>query len=153
MIRMLVFGLAFGFVLSRSGATNYDLIEQMFLLENLHLMGVIGTAIFVAGVGLFLVRKFNMRTLLGPADISVKPRHAGNLWGGLIFGAGWAITGACPGTALSQIGEGKLTALFTVTGIFLGTILYKKIGDKVLAFLSSKRSDTAPVGGKAAASR
>ncbi len=138
-IAFLIFGTLFGFVLSRAGATEYDKIENMFLLQDLHLMGVISVAILTAATGLFLFRRLKVKASDGkPLAIEAKPRNPGNLWGGLLFGAGWAITGTCPGTALSQIGEGKLTALFTITGIVLGTLLYRKIGDKVLARLSGR---------------
>ena len=141
MVRMLLFGLGFGFILSRVGATDYTLISDMFLLRNFHLMGVIGIAIITAGIGLQIVKRSGMRTIAGTEPrIQAKPRNAGNWWGGLIFGTGWAITGTCPGTALSQLGEGKLIAAFTIAGILIGTRLYLRVGGKFLAWL--KRSDS-----------
>jgi uncharacterized membrane protein YedE/YeeE len=122
-----LFGLLFGFILSKVGATSHDAIAEMFLLQDLHLMIVIGVAILVAGVGLRLMKGCGVKSCQGAAlQINAKPRTSGNLWGGLLFGAGWALAGACPGTALAQLGEGKLVALFTLLGIFIGTELYRR---------------------------
>lgn len=137
MLRYLGFGLLFGFVLVRSGATNPDLIAGMFLLENLHLMGVIGVAIALAAVGFAWIRKRGVAGADGkPLKLQPKPRTAGNLWGGLLFGAGWALTGTCPGTALAQVGEGRLAGLLTIGGIVLGTLAYKAWGPAVEALLA-----------------
>ena len=122
-----LFGLLFGFILSKVGATSHDAIAEMFLLRDFHLMIVISTAILVAGLGFWLMRRFGVKSQSGaPLALSPKPRNSGNLWGGLLFGAGWALSGACPGTALAQLGEGKFVALFTLLGIFLGTELYRR---------------------------
>ena len=122
---VILFGVLFGFVLSRARVTDYDTIAAMFRLGDFHLFGVIGSAIGTAALGLWLLRRAGNHTLLGrPVEIRPKPWHRGAIWGGLIFGAGWALSGACPGTSLVQAGEGKLVALFTVAGILAGTYLY-----------------------------
>ncbi len=127
MIRTLVFGMVFGYILSNAGATDYDVIANMFLLRDFHLMGVMGIAILLAGLGMFWIRRLrDPRALSGAAVvIEPKPRTRGNLWGGLLFGVGWGLTGTCPGTVLAQVGEGKIMALFTLTGIVAGTQMYR----------------------------
>lgn len=121
----LLFGTLFGFILSRARATDYDAIAGMFRLQDLHLMGVIGVAIGVNALGLWLVRRSGTKALTGEAiEMKPKPMKKGMFAAGLIFGVGWALSGACPGTALAQIGEGKVYALFTVAGILAGTWLY-----------------------------
>jgi len=132
-LRIFLFGLVFGFALSRSGATDYDRMSNLFLLTDLHVGGVIVVAIFVAGLGFSFWR---------PDWIQVKPKHTGNLWGGLLFGMGWAITGTCPGTALSQVGEGKIMALATIVGIVMGTALYQRVGARVRASLPNVWGDS-----------
>lgn len=150
MIPTLVFGLLFGFILSRVGATQYDTIANMFLLRDFHLMGVIALAILVAGVGMALFRRYQVKAPDGaPLKIAPKPRKPGNLLGGLLFGAGWALAGACPGTALAQLGEGSLVGLFTVLGIFLGTMLYRRVGARVERSLLKREPGPLP-GGHAA---
>lgn len=114
-------GLVFGFVLQRVGATDYDAIAKMFLLEDLHLAGVIGIAMVVAGIGLGLVRRARTTPWVRYAEVvKPKPMKPGLVLGAMLFGVGWAVTGTCPGTGLAQLGEGQLMALFTVAGMLLG---------------------------------
>jgi hypothetical protein len=115
------FGTAFGFVLSRSGAADYGYVQRMFLFEDLQLYGIIGTAVAVTAPGLWVLERRG-RTL-GGASLVVrpKPRHPGNVIGGLLFGIGWSITGMCPGPVLVNVGEGKLYALAALAGVLVGT--------------------------------
>jgi len=124
-MKNLFFGILFGFLLSKAGATSYDKIKNMFLLSDVHLMFVIGSAIMVGIIGVQIIKRAKLKTLSG-GEIVFHPKdnHTGNVIGGLIFGIGWALTGSCPGTIMSQIGEGKLAALFTLTGAILGTYLF-----------------------------
>lgn len=111
----LFFGALFGFLLSRARATDYTAIVGMFRLTDLHLMGVMAVAIATAALGLALLRRTS------GVKLATKPVCAGIFFGGLVFGVGWALCGACPGTALAQLGEGKLYALATIGGILAGT--------------------------------
>lgn len=133
-IQFTAFGAIFGFLLVRVGATDYDTIAGMFLLSDLHLMGVMGVAMGVAGLGQLHARR---RAARGHdvAMITPKPMKPGLVLGAALFGAGWAITGTCPGTGLAQIGEGKVVALFTVAGILLGSALYRRVGTSIEAGL------------------
>jgi uncharacterized protein len=123
-----LFGALFGFVLSRGRVSDYDTIAGMFRLTDLHLFGVIGAAIGTAALGLWLIRRGGNRTITGdPVEVRRKPWQRGVFSGGLLLGAGWALTGACPGTSLVQVGEGKLLAIFTVAGIALGTYAFGRL--------------------------
>lgn len=119
-------GLAFGFILSRAGATTYDFYAKLFLFEDLQLMWVIGTAATVGAIGVYVLKRSRARVLVGGADIPYegKPYRKTLIPGALIFGGGWGLAGACPGTALAMLGEGKLGALFTIAGILIGTWIY-----------------------------
>ena len=118
------FGALFGFLLSRARASDYEAIRGMFLLTDLHLFGVVGVAVATAAVGLQVLERGALRALGGePIRLARKPYRKAVLLGGLVFGAGWALSGTCPGTALTQLGEGKLYALATVVGILAGTWL------------------------------
>lgn len=124
--RHLGFGVLFGFILSRVGATDYDAIAGMFRLTDLHLVGVIGGAVAVAAIGFAVIKKKHLRARTGEAmAITPKPMTRGVIAGGLAFGVGWALSGTCPGTALAQIGEGRLAGLFTFAGILLGSYLHE----------------------------
>lgn len=119
-------GIAFGFILSRAGATTYDFYAKLFLFQDMQLLWVIAAAAIVGALGVALLKRAKARTLVGDQPISYqgKPYKKGLVPGSLIFGAGWGLAGACPGTALAMLGEGKLGALFTIAGILFGTWLY-----------------------------
>jgi hypothetical protein len=121
----LLLGTLFGFLLSRVRATDYDAIAGMFRLQDLHLMGVIGIAVGVSALGLWLLRRSGVKALNGQAiAMNPRPMKKGMFAAGLVFGIGWALSGACPGTALAQIGEGKLYGILTTAGILAGTWMY-----------------------------
>ena len=121
----LLWGGFFGFVLSRTGASDYNVIRGLFTGEDWTIALLMGTAIGVGLVGMRLLRAAGSRTIRGEAiTIKQKPLTWLNVLGGAVFGIGWGLSGACPGTVLAQLGEGKLLALFTVAGMFGGTYLY-----------------------------
>ena len=116
----LVFGVAFGFVLSRSGAADYNYIQGMFLFERFQLYGIIGTAVVLTAPGLWLLKRRG-RTMTGSTlVVEPKPGHRGNIVGGVLFGVGWSIAGMCPGPIFVNIGEGKLYALAALAGALVG---------------------------------
>jgi uncharacterized membrane protein YedE/YeeE len=126
----LAFGALFGFILSRAGATSYDTVSGMFRLTDLHLFGVIGTAVAVNAVTFGVIAKLHARARNGePIALSKKPLTKGLVAGSLLFGAGWAIAGTCPGTALAQIGEGRLAGAMTFIGMLLGSWLALRLAD------------------------
>ncbi|TAJ19909.1 MAG: hypothetical protein EPO65_05375 [Dehalococcoidia bacterium] len=113
-------GTLFGFVLSRSGAADYDFIQGMFLFTNFQLYGIIGSAVAITAPSLYLLKRYG-KTLTGkPLVIELKPGHRGNVVGGILFGIGWSITGMCPGPILVNIGEGKVYALAALAGSLVG---------------------------------
>jgi hypothetical protein len=122
----LLLGALFGFLLVRIGASDFQLMQEMFLFKNMHLMGVIGLGIVVAFVGVRIIRKYGLRAAIDGRTIELKPKafHRGTVYGGVVFGIGWALTGGCPGTILAQVGEGKLAAVFSLGGVILGTYLF-----------------------------
>ena len=92
----LLLGTLFGFILSRSGAADYDYIQGMFLFERFQLYGIIGTAVVVTAPGLWLLKRYG-RTATGERiTIPLKSLNRGSVVGGLIFGIGWSIAGMCP---------------------------------------------------------
>lgn len=130
-IGYLLTGMLFGFVLSRSGASDYNFIHQMFTGENLKLAFLMGTAIVTGAIGMQIVRLAGNKDVKGKEiQINRKPLNKYTIIGGALFGIGWAVTGACPGTVLAQVGEGKLLALFTLVGMVFGTFVYALIAEK-----------------------
>lgn len=131
----LALGALFGFLLSRAGATTFDHYAGLFLLRDLQLLWVIAAAAATGLVGVTLLRRLAPRSLIGAAPLSFegKPWKRGLVVGSLLFGAGWGISAACPGTAMAMLGEGKLAPVFTVAGILLGTWLYGWQQDRAAA--------------------
>lgn len=120
----LALGTFFGLVLSRSGAADYNYIQGMFLFKEFQLYGIIGTAVVLTAPGLWLIKRYG-KTLDGrPIEIERKPGHRGNIYGGILFGIGWSITGMCPGPILVNIGEGKVYALAALAGALVGAALF-----------------------------
>jgi len=130
-------GTAFGFVLSRSGAADYDFVQGMFLFTNVQLYGIIGTAVALTAPGIWLLEKHG-KTLFGkPLTITTKRRHGGNIVGGIFFGIGWSLTGMCPGPILVNVGEGKLYALAALAGALVGAAIFGKLAPRMGKLLKS----------------
>lgn len=130
-IGFLLFGIFFGFTLSRVGASEYDLIVGMFLGKDYTLVGVIAVAIIVGAIGMQALKRYTKPVRSGEAlKISYKEIKKWSLLGAAIFGLGWGITGACPGTVLAQVGEGKIFGFFTFAGMICGTYIYARLKEK-----------------------
>jgi uncharacterized membrane protein YedE/YeeE len=115
-----VLGAAFGWVLSRSGAADYNCIQRMFLFQSVQLYGMMGTAVALTAPGLWWLKRHGRTAFGEPLTVHPKPRHRGNIVGGVIFGVGWSITGMCPGPILVNLGEGKLYAVGALAGVLVG---------------------------------
>jgi uncharacterized membrane protein YedE/YeeE len=124
-------GTIFGFVLSRSGAADYDYIQGMFLFERFQLYGIIGTAVVLTAPGLWLIKKRGLTAMGRPIAIDLKPLHRGSVVGGLLFGIGWSIAGMCPGPILVNIGEGKVYALAALAGALSGAGVFGALYPKL----------------------
>ena len=124
-----LWGLGFGFIISRAGAVRFDYIRDMFLFRSPQLYFVIGGAIGVAMPLFAWLRWREKGGRMGRPPTKLPWPHRrltpGTLPGAAIFGVGWAITGTCPGPAVVQIGEGHFVALATVAGIFAGNFCYE----------------------------
>ncbi len=123
--KILLLGMIFGFTLTQVRASEYDMIHGMFVGTDLKIAWVILTAIAVGAMGMRILRLTGNKTVSGQAvKISLKPIRRGVLFGAALFGTGWGLSGACPGTVLAQIGSGRVLGLFTLAGMLLGTYAY-----------------------------
>lgn len=113
-------GTVFGFVLSRSGAADYDMIQGMFLFERFQLFGIIGVGVALTAIGLAVIRRVGRTASGTPVAFDEKPLHRGTVAGGLLFGIGWSIAGMCPGPIFVNIGEGKVYAFAALAGALVG---------------------------------
>jgi uncharacterized membrane protein YedE/YeeE len=104
----------------------------MFRMQSFHMYGVIGTAVVVGMISLLIIKKFNIKTLNGEEIvIAKKPFSKGVIYGGFMFGLGWAITGACPGPLFAQIGSGYLVVIITFLSAMAGTWTYGLLQKKL----------------------
>jgi uncharacterized membrane protein YedE/YeeE len=129
-ISILLFGVAFGYFLSKSRASDFDTVLNMFLFTDFQLYGVMAAALTVIALGLFLLRR-NDKNFAKQTDAwENPPLDRKRLIGAFIFGAGWALAGICPGTVFTQLGEGKLSAFFPLIGLFAGVWAFLRFGPK-----------------------
>lgn len=118
-VRYALYGLVFGYILSRIGFSDFGEVHRMFLFADLRLF-----LTFCSGVA------FSFVGFIALTRMSEMPRrvfNAGNIIGGVLFGAGWALTGACPSILLVQLGEGQIAGLATLGGALAGMMIYPSI--------------------------
>ena len=124
-LKYLMTGLLFGIILVKSEVISWFRIQEMFRLQSFHMYGVIGSAIAVGMLSVWLIKKYKVKTIHGePIEFVNKKFHKGNIYGGLLFGFGWAITGACPGPLFAQIGTGATVIIVTLLSAIGGTWFY-----------------------------
>jgi uncharacterized protein len=130
--KYLIVGLLFGIVFIKAEIISWYRIQEMFRLQSFHMYGVIGSAIVVGIISIFLIKKFNIKTIYGEKiEFHDKKFNKGQIFGGLIFGLGWAITGACPGPIFAQIGTGVTVMLVTLLFAIIGTWVYGLLREKL----------------------
>ncbi len=125
-------GIVFGIVFVKAEIISWFRIQEMFQLSSFHMYGVIGTAVMVGIISVFLIKKLKIKTISGEEiHIDNKTFDKGQIYGGLIFGIGWAITGACPGPLFAQIGAGFGVVSITLLSAIAGTWVYGKYAEKL----------------------
>lgn len=131
-IKYLIVGIFFGIIFVKAEIISWFRIQEMFRLQSFHMYGVIGSAVVVGLISVGIIKKFNIKTLEGE-NITFTPKtfNKGQVIGGLIFGLGWGITGACPGPLFAQIGSGFTIVFITLIAAILGTWVYGKFRDKL----------------------
>ena len=128
----LIAGIFFGILLVKSEVISWFRIQEMFRLQSFHMFGVIGSAVVTGAISVWLIKKLRLKTVKGePITIADKKFHKGTIYGGLLFGFGWALTGACPGPLFAQIGNGASVIVVTLLSAIIGTWLYGRIQHKL----------------------
>jgi uncharacterized membrane protein YedE/YeeE len=124
-LRVLILGMLFGIVLVKSEVVSWFRIQKMFRFEEAHMYLIITSAIVVGAISLLIIKRLQMKTVDSTSiEIVEKPFNRGTVIGGIIFGMGWAITGACPGPIYAQIGSGAYMAIVTFAAAMGGMYLY-----------------------------
>jgi uncharacterized membrane protein YedE/YeeE len=128
----LLMGTYFGIVLTKSEVVRWQRVHDMFLFNEPHMYLIIGVGVGVAMVSMLIIKRLSAKTVEGkPIEYKPKPFHKGVMIGGTIFGAGWAIAGACPGPIYAQIGGGAWMSLFTLAGALVGMFTYAALKPKL----------------------
>jgi uncharacterized membrane protein YedE/YeeE len=131
-LKYLLVGVGFGIILIKAEIVSWFRIQEMFRLQSFHMYGVIGSAIMVGMTSVWLIKKFNIKTIYGETiAFHAKAFNKGQIYGGLLFGLGWAVTGACPGPLFAQIGSGTSVIIVTLLSAIAGTWVYGYFRDKL----------------------
>lgn len=132
-IKYLLVGAIFGITLAKAEVISWYRIYEMFRFQSFHMYGVIGSAVVIGIIFVQIIKRTNMKSLDGepivipPKQMSI-PRY---LFGGIIFGLGWAMTGACPGPMFILIGNGITVVIVMVLAAILGTYVYGLLRNKL----------------------
>jgi len=132
-IKFLLAGTLFGIVMAKSEAFSWFRIQEMFRFQAFHMYGIIGTAVVLGVIGVALIKKYQMRDLSGN-PIVFYPKEKSTLRyliGGTIFGLGWALSGACPGPMVVNIGYGYASMIVVFLFAIIGTYLYGILKNKL----------------------
>ena len=130
--KYVIMGLLFGIILVKSEVISWYRIQEMFRLQSFHMFGVIGSAVVTGIISVWVIKKFNIKTIRGEKiELPTKKFNKGQIYGGLIFGFGWAITGACPGPLFAQIGTGFSVVIVTLLSAIAGTWVYGLLREKL----------------------
>jgi uncharacterized membrane protein YedE/YeeE len=132
-LKYIIVGFIFGIVLTKSEAVSWYRIYEMFHFQSFHMYGIIGVAVITGVIGIQIIKRLNVKDFTGnPITIADKERGSTRYWiGGIFFGLGWALVGACPGPIFILLGAGILPVIFILIGALLGTFLYGVIKDKL----------------------
>lgn len=131
-LKYLVAGLFFGILLVKAEVISWFRIQEMFRLQSFHMYGVIGSAVVTGIISVLLIKKFNVKTIYGERiELHPKQFNKGQVYGGLLFGCGWALTGACPGPLYALIGTGATVIIITLLSAIAGTWVYGRLREKL----------------------
>lgn len=129
----LFIGIFFGIVMYKSEAASWFRIYEMFRFESFHMYGIIGSALILGIIGIQVIKRFKIKSFFGDA-VNIEPKEKGfkkYLFGGVIFGLGWALAGACPGPIYTLIGAGYVSIVVVLLGAVLGAFLYGLLRKKL----------------------
>ncbi len=131
-LRYALVGIVFGIVFVKAEIVSWFRIQEMFRLQSFHMYGVIGSAVLVGMISVWLIKKSGVKAIDGtPVTFHPKKFHKGQIFGGLMFGLGWAMTGACPGPLFAQIGSGVTVVVVVLLSAIAGTWMYGYLKEKL----------------------
>lgn len=130
--RYALLGIFFGIILVKAEIISWYRMQEMFRLQSFHMYGVIGSAVVVGMISIWAIKRFQIKTIQGEA-VAFYPKkfNWGQVYGGLLFGLGWGMTGACPGPLFAQIGTGALVVVVVLLSAIAGTWIYGYVREKL----------------------
>jgi len=132
-LKFVLAGILFGIVMTKSEAISWFRIQEMFLFQSFHMYGIIGVAVILGIIQVAMIKRFKLKDITGK-EIKLKDKEKGiyrNIFGGTIFGLGWAMTGACPGPMYTLVGHGFTIMLVVIAGALLGAFSYGALRSKL----------------------
>jgi len=132
-LKYILLGILFGIIMVKAEIISWFRIFEMFRFESFHMYGIIGSAVLLGSLGIYLLKRSKMKSLSGndlvfsSKELNIK----GNLLGGILFGLGWALVGACPGPMFVLLGAGYIPILLVIFGALLGTFTYGAVNKKL----------------------
>lgn len=132
-IKYLLIGIVFGIVMFKSEAASWFRIYEMFQFQSFHMYGIIGSALILGVLGVYLIKKYRLKAIDGePIKFTPKDKSFSRyMYGGVIFGLGWALAGSCPGPIYTLIGAGYISIVVVLIGALGGTFLYGLLRKKL----------------------
>lgn len=133
LVKYLIVGVLFGIVLTKTEAVSWYRIYEMFHFQSFHMYGIIGTAIATGVIGIQFIKRKKLKDIEGQ-PIEILDKESGNVryWvGGILFGLGWALVGACPGPIFILLGAGFYNVAWVLLGAIFGTFLYGVLKNKL----------------------
>lgn len=133
LLKYVLVGLFFGIVLTKAEAVSWYRIYEMFQFQSFHMYGIIMTAIAVGMIGIQIIKRNKLKDIDGNL-LTIEDKEKGNAryWiGGILFGLGWAMVGACPGPIFILLGAGFMSVGLILIGAIFGTFLYGVLKDKL----------------------
>lgn len=132
-VKFLLIGIFFGIVMFKSEAASWFRIYEMFRFQSFHMYGIIGSALALGVCGTYLIKRYHLKSVEGaPIQFIPKERSFSRyMYGGVIFGLGWALAGSCPGPIYTLIGAGYFPVFVVLLGALIGTFLYGWLRNKL----------------------
>lgn len=131
-LKYMLVGTMFGLVLTKTEAVSWFRIQEMFRFQSFHMYGIIGSAIVVGIISIQIIKRFNVKALGGETiSIPDKKFNKGAIYGGTIFGMGWALAGACPGPLYALLGAGYTSIIVVILSALAGTWVYSYLRPKL----------------------
>jgi uncharacterized membrane protein YedE/YeeE len=131
-LKYLLFGTVFGIILFKAEVISWFRIQEMFHFQSFHMYGIIGSAVATGMISIMIIKKKNIKTLSGEViEIFQKDYTKGTIIGGVMFGLGWAFTGACPGPLFALVGAGYWSIGIALASAILGVYLYGAFKSKL----------------------